>query len=166
MLHFFTVHEKSILLPLLPASFLAVEERDVFQWLIYHGLLSMFPLLTRDKLVIPYVALYGLFVLLYHAPGGRKDAGVSNSIPSILKSFVLACSLVLHIVYLTVPPPDKYPFLFEALIMSLCFSQFVFISIYTNLKQWAPSRLSSQVVTNKKSLWFSLARLQNTYWAL
>lgn len=146
-----------------------MEERDVFQWLIYYALLSMFPLLTRDKLVIPYAALYGLFVLLYHAPGGKKDAGASNSILSILKSFVFACSLVIHVVYLTVSPPDKYPFLFEAVIMSLCFSQFVVISIYMNLRQWAPSKLSSQGDTKKKkSLWFSLARdtrLQNTCWA-
>ncbi|KAH6755955.1 ALG6 [Perilla frutescens var. hirtella] len=110
----FQVHEKSILLPLLPASFLATEEPFVFQWLIYYALLSMFPLLRRDNLVLPYAALYGLFILLYYAPGGRKAAGVSDSIPSILKSSAFALSLVLHIVYITVTPPEKYPFLFEA----------------------------------------------------
>ena len=153
-----TVHEKSILLPLLPASFLVVEEPFVFQWFIHSALLSMFPLLKRDNLVVPYAAMYGLFVLLYHAPGVRKDAGVSSSIPVILKLFASACSLVIHIVYITVTPPEKYPFLFEAVIMSLCFSQFVLILIYINLKQWAPSKISSEADTKKKRLWFSLGR--------
>ncbi|KAL1536906.1 dolichyl-P-Glc:Man9GlcNAc2-PP-dolichol alpha-1,3-glucosyltransferase [Salvia divinorum] len=148
----FQVHEKSILLPLLPASFLAVEEPFVFQWFIHSALLSMFPLLRRDNLVVPYAALYGLFVLLYYAPGVRKDAGVSSSIPFILKLFASACSLVIHIVYITVTPPEKYPFLFEAVIMSLCFSQFVLILIYINLKQWAPSKISSEADTKKKRL--------------
>ncbi|XP_042030998.1 probable dolichyl pyrophosphate Man9GlcNAc2 alpha-1,3-glucosyltransferase isoform X2 [Salvia splendens] len=148
----FQVHEKSILLPLLPASFLAVEEPFVFQWFIHSALLSMFPLLRRDNLVLPYAALYGLFVLLYHAPGVRKDARVSSSIPFILKLFASACSLVIHIVYITVTPPEKYPFLFEAVIMSLCFSQFVLILIYINIKQWAPSKISSEADTKKKRL--------------
>lgn len=146
----FQVHEKSILLPLLPASFLAVEEPFVFQWFIYYALLSMFPLLTRDKLVLPYAALYGLFILLYYASGSRKDTVVSDSIPSILKSFAYALSLILHIIYITVTPPEKYPFLFEAVIMSLCFSQFVLISIYINLKQWSLPKISSQADTKKK----------------
>ncbi|KAG6394382.1 hypothetical protein SASPL_144966 [Salvia splendens] len=148
----FQVHEKSILLPLLPASFLVVEEPFVFQWFIHSALLSMFPLLKRDNLVVPYAAMYGLFALLYHAPGVRKDAGVSSSIPFILKLFAAACSLVIHIVYITVTPPEKYPFLFEAVIMSLCFSQFVLILIYINIKQWAPSKISSEADTKKKRL--------------
>ncbi|KAL3630336.1 hypothetical protein CASFOL_023320 [Castilleja foliolosa] len=125
----FQVHEKSILLPLLPASFLAFEEPFVFRWLIYHALLSMFPLVKRDKLVLSYVALYGLFVLLYYAPGGRKDKRETGCFFSVLKSFAFAFSLFLHITYLT----------------------FVLISIYLNAKQWA-SKTSTHVGVKKKSL--------------
>ncbi|PWA83911.1 ALG6, ALG8 glycosyltransferase family [Artemisia annua] len=57
----FQVHEKSILLPLLPATILAVEEPFVFQWFTQFALLSMFPLLIRDKLLLPYIALYVCF---------------------------------------------------------------------------------------------------------
>ncbi|KAK6150971.1 hypothetical protein DH2020_015903 [Rehmannia glutinosa] len=148
----FQVHEKSILLPLLPASFLALEEPFVFRWLIYFALLSMFPLVRRDNLVLPYGALYGLFVLLYYAPDGRKNAKETDCFYSILKSFALACSLFLHVIYMTITPPDKYPFLFEAVIMMFCFSQFVWISIYLNTKQWALSKTSSPVDAKKKSL--------------
>ncbi|PIN01998.1 Dolichyl-P-Glc:Man(9)GlcNAc(2)-PP-dolichol alpha- 1-_3-glucosyltransferase [Handroanthus impetiginosus] len=148
----FQVHEKSILLPLLPVSFLALEEPSIFEWLIYNALLSMFPLLRRDELVLPYVALYGLFVLLYYVPGGRAVAREAGPFFPKLKSFALACSLFLHVIYLTITPPDKYPFLFEAVIMIFCFSQFVLISLYLNTEQWALSKTPTQMDTKKKSL--------------
>lgn len=134
----FQVHEKSILLPLLPASLLAFEEPFLYRWLTHYALLSMFPLLVRDKLSLPYVALSFLFILLYYAPGRRKEGeaiSLTNLKPSLTLS-LLSCSLTLHIIYLTVTPPEKYPFLFEFLIMLLCFSQFVLLTIYTNIKQW------------------------------
>lgn len=151
----YAVHEKSILLPLLPASLLALEEPFVFEWLTYNGLLSMFPLVTRDKLVVPYIALYGLFTLVFHAPGGREQKHEKEGIPcyfGILKSFLLACSILLHVVYLTITPPRKYPFLFEAIIMLLCFSQFVLIFLYTNTKQWRLLKLSTVPEDRKKQL--------------
>ncbi|KAG8380834.1 hypothetical protein BUALT_Bualt06G0057700 [Buddleja alternifolia] len=148
----FQVHEKSILLPLLPASFLALDEPFVFEWLIYNALLSMFPLLRRDKLVLAYTAIYGLFILLYHAPSGKKDTSKTNRFFSILKLFALACSLFLHVIYMTITPPDKYPYLVEAIIMIFCFSQFVLVLIYSNRKQWALFNTSTQVDTKKKSL--------------
>ncbi|CAN4083214.1 unnamed protein product [Withania somnifera] len=106
----FQVHEKSILLPFLPASFLAIDEPLVFRRLTYFTLLSMFSLLRRDELI--------LFVHCFI----RKDTRETRSPFITLKYFVIACSL-LHVVYLMVTPP-RYPFLFEAVMMLLCFSQF------------------------------------------
>ena len=144
------VHEKSILLPLLPASILAMEEPFLFKWMMHFALLSMFPLLCRDELILPYISLCILFFLLYHAPCGRRDTREAQS-PAILKSFIIAflvlCSLILHIVYLALRPPKKYPFLFEAIIMLLCFSQFVLLAGYTNIKQW---KLSDSKLENKE----------------
>ncbi|KAL8217800.1 hypothetical protein R6Q57_021173 [Mikania cordata] len=135
----FQVHEKSILLPLLPASILAMEEPFVFQWFTQFALLSMFPLLCRDKLLLPYTALYGIFILTYYAPNGKTDTPKPrfwSHMTLFFVVFLLFLSFVLHIVYLTINPPKKYPFLFEAIIMLLCFSQFVFVAVYTNWKQW------------------------------
>ncbi|RZC57799.1 hypothetical protein C5167_005103 [Papaver somniferum] len=133
------VHEKSILLPLLPATLLALEEPLLFRWLTYFALLSMFPLLCRDCLILPYVALLILFVLIYYIPGIRPTKKRESS-PTGLKKLamilVLLCSFFLHIVYVTLRPPQKYPFLFEAVIMLLSCSQFVTIAAYSNLKQW------------------------------
>lgn len=112
----------------------------------------MFPLLRRDKLVLPYAALYGLFILLYYVPGGRKDARETDHIPLLLKSFAFACSLFLHIVYMAITPPDKYPFIFEAVIMIFCFAQFILIWLYLNTRQWALTKTSTRVDTKKKRL--------------
>uniref|UniRef100_A0A5B7BIZ4 Alpha-1,3-glucosyltransferase n=1 Tax=Davidia involucrata TaxID=16924 RepID=A0A5B7BIZ4_DAVIN len=151
----FQVHEKSILLPLLPASLLALEEPFLFRWITHYAMLSMFPLLCRDKLILPYIALFALFILLYYAPGGRQDTRGTHS-PPTLKSFVIAflvlCSFILHIIYLTMRPPEKYPFLFEALIMLLCFSQFMLLAIYTNTKQWMLLKHSTLIDKEKKHL--------------
>lgn len=149
----FQVHEKSILLPLLPASLLALEEPFHFRWLTHYALLSMFPLMCRDKLILPYMALFALFYLLYYAPGGREDTRKMQS-PSSLRSFMLSflvlCSLFLHLVYITLHPPDKYPFLFEAVIMLLCFSQFILLTVYTNAKQWMLLKHSTLMDKDKK----------------
>ncbi|KAJ9561952.1 hypothetical protein OSB04_007112 [Centaurea solstitialis] len=149
----FQVHEKSILLPLLPATILAVEEPFLFQWLTQFGLLSMFPLLSRDKLVLPYMALYGIFICVYYAPNGKPKARSSSSrLASLVIAFPLLLSFALHIIYLTINPPKKYPFLFEAIIMLLCFSQFVLVAIYSNRKQWILSNQQSQIGIQKKQL--------------
>lgn len=161
-----TVHEKSILLPLLPASFLAIDEPFLFKWMMHYALLSMFPLMCRDELILPYISLSALFILLYHAPGGRKEKRVALS-PSNLKSFVVVflvlCSLILHVVYLVVSPPEKYPFLFEAMIVLLCFSQFLFIAGYTNIKQWMTLKDSALENKEKKHLWSFVSGIESLF---
>ncbi|ONK67989.1 uncharacterized protein A4U43_C05F6000 [Asparagus officinalis] len=134
----YQVHEKSIMLPLLPASLLAKKEPLLFGWSVFYALLSMFPLISRDQLVLQYLALFALFGLIYYSPGGRcntKEERLSIRTKALM-SLPLSCSFVLHSIYLVVQPPARYPFLFEALIMSLCFSQFVILTCYTNIKQW------------------------------
>ncbi|XP_011035057.1 PREDICTED: probable dolichyl pyrophosphate Man9GlcNAc2 alpha-1,3-glucosyltransferase isoform X2 [Populus euphratica] len=140
----FQVHEKSILLPLLPATLLAMELPGVHSMLLMLcALLSMFPLLCRDKLVVPYMALYASSILLYLAPSGRRHIMKHLSRPKI--TFLIAmiqflCSLIFHVIYLTIRPPEKYPYLFEAMIMNFCFSHLLGFTVYTNAKQWMLSR--------------------------
>ncbi|KAL8161896.1 hypothetical protein V2J09_013385, partial [Rumex salicifolius] len=151
----FQVHEKSILLPLLPSSLLALEEPSVFRWLTYFAMLSIFPLLCRDKLTLAYFALFALFILLYYAPGVRQDSW-KNSSPSSLRSSLMILagflSLLLHIIYLTMQPPERYPFLFEALIMLLCFTQFLLLALYTNARHWMLSKRYAFTENEKKSI--------------
>lgn len=146
------VHEKSILLPLLPASLLALEEPLLFRWFTYYAMLSMLPLLYRDHLVLPYVALLGLFAFTYYSPYRRRTRTDYSVLQKVLMTLFLL-SLVLHLIYLTLKPPKKYPFLFEAMIMILCFSQFVILTLYANLKQWMLLDCSMQLEKAKKTLW-------------
>lgn len=150
--YLFAVHEKSILLPLLPASLLALQEPHLYGWLMYFGLFSMYPLICRDHLLLQYIAVLGLFVLIYYSPGGSSKKGMS--IPSGAKavlSLALLCSLLLQVLYLQIEPPKRYPFLFDALMMFICFSQFVILTLYTNYKQWMLNS-HSRSVGRKKDL--------------
>ena len=45
-----------MLLPLVPVSLLVADDPDLVLWLQLLGIFSMFPLLVRDKLRIPYWA--------------------------------------------------------------------------------------------------------------
>ncbi|XP_006848211.2 probable dolichyl pyrophosphate Man9GlcNAc2 alpha-1,3-glucosyltransferase [Amborella trichopoda] len=136
----FQVHEKSVLLPLVAMSLLALEEPLLFHWFSCYAMLSMYPLLCRDGLVVPYGALLLLSNLLYFTPqvfgGHRRRERVSFGFRKVLMALCLLSFLVIHVIYLSVTPPKRYPFIFEAFIMVLCFSQFVVIAAYTNMKQW------------------------------
>lgn len=118
-------------------------------------MLSMLPLLYRDHLILPYVALLTLFAFTHYSPYRRcNKGGIDSSVlQKVLMTSSLLCSLVLHLIYLTLQPPKKYPFLFEALIMILCFSQFVIITIYANWKQWMSLDCSVELEKAKKTLW-------------
>lgn len=131
-----------------------MEEPFLHSWLTHYALFSMFPLLARDKLVLPYIALSALFFLLNRAaPNRSKGTRETNSLRSFVTAFFLFCALILHVVYVTVNPPHRYPFLFEALIMLLCFSQFVSLTVYTNAKQWMMLKRSILGDKEKKLLW-------------
>ncbi|KAF8390137.1 hypothetical protein HHK36_024659 [Tetracentron sinense] len=87
---------------------------DAFMgWLMYYGLLSMYPLICRDHLILPYAVLLAVLILMYYSPGGRgaRERGSQDAWKTLLVSSLLLCSLVLQIIYLTLWPPDKYPFL-------------------------------------------------------
>lgn len=60
------MHEKSILLPLLPLTLLAGDERVslLAAWLPVVGAFSMYPLLVRDGVALPYIALTVSYAVL------------------------------------------------------------------------------------------------------
>lgn len=157
------VHEKSILLPLLPASLLALEEPLLFGWLMYYALLSMYPLLCRDRLILQYISVLALFGFIFYSPGGRSGMRANSfSIRKrALMTLPLLCSFILHVIYLSLRPPEKYPFLFEAMIVFLCCFQFVILAFYTNTKQLMLPDCSTWTERGKKDLWS--CNLSKTY---
>merc|ERR1711871_294803 len=51
----FQVHEKSILFPVASALVLILEEPQIVTMFVITATFSMFPLLARDNLVVPYI---------------------------------------------------------------------------------------------------------------
>ncbi|KAL1915325.1 uncharacterized protein VTP21DRAFT_6783 [Calcarisporiella thermophila] len=101
----FQVHEKSILLPLLPALLMSVVtknddkwagiDRDIIAWYNNLAMFSMYPLLQREQLIIPYAALLSVWVWAgknypRHSPPWTRGAlWVSHSI--LLKEVSMQC---------------------------------------------------------------------------
>eukprot|EP00249_Psilotum_nudum_P001193 c13554_g1_i1 orf=151-1635(-) len=139
----YQVHEKSILLPLLPASLLALEEPQLYKLMTSCAMFSMFPLLRRDGLVIPYFALSFLFFLLANWPmlGQRKEHNLANrlTIWHFMELYIFLVGFILILAYMVLPTPTRYPYIFEACITAFMSVHLVIFMVYANLKQWSIS---------------------------
>ena len=85
------VHEKSILLSLVPSTVLMDEDPHFYLWYQILGLFSMFHLLKKDGLVIPYFAViiaYTALVQLIYEDSKPK----SKSFVNIFKSVFIGLS--------------------------------------------------------------------------
>ncbi len=60
----YQVHEKSVLLALFPASLLITADPLFVGWFQVLGTFTMFPLLKRDQLALPYVLCTGIYLCL------------------------------------------------------------------------------------------------------
>mmetsp|Transcript_23622 Transcript_23622/g.59156 ORF Transcript_23622/g.59156 Transcript_23622/m.59156 type:complete len:284 (-) Transcript_23622:27-878(-) len=113
----FQVHEKSILLPLLPVTILLPRHRDVFGSLILVATMSMLPLLQKDGLVVPCVALCVAFaVLLSQLPDPVDPKPTHLLIPVLsMASVMTGVSLQCLELWFVPPPhlPDLYPLLYS-----------------------------------------------------
>jgi len=112
----FQVHEKTILLPLLPVTLLALDYPSLSCWLNLVGCFSMFPLLLRDGLLVPYFVLTAayFFAAVVLAQPRRKWP--------LSLWFVFANAL--HLVHLGVSPPARYPDLFAQIYVTIAFACF------------------------------------------
>lgn len=117
-LFLFQVHEKTVLVPLIPSTFLLLtQNRDIIsivQWINNISTFSLYPLLKKDGLVLQYTVtlllinwLIGGFVL------PRKENLLwPSTLPMILKLIVslsYVAVLGFHIVDASVTPPLRYP---------------------------------------------------------
>jgi alpha-1,3-glucosyltransferase len=122
----FQVHEKSVLLPLLPMTLLlggreglGPEMRAWVGWANILGCWTMFPLLKRDELRIPYITMTLLWAYLLGLPPTSFSlyfTGGSLTLPTKLLhlGFYLAMP-AWHILEALVPPPAGKPDLWVVL---------------------------------------------------
>ncbi|KAF7136657.1 hypothetical protein CNMCM5793_005935 [Aspergillus hiratsukae] len=131
----FQVHEKSVLLPLLPMTLLLASDgglgKDTRAWVGWANILgswTMYPLLKRDELRIPYFVMTGLWAYLMGLPPtsfeiyrSRTPVGESNPVsePHILAELLHSCfylaMIVWHVLEAFVPPPESKPDLWVVL---------------------------------------------------
>ncbi|KAH6660341.1 family 57 glycosyltransferase [Truncatella angustata] len=119
----YQVHEKSVLLPLLPMTVLLAGKeglnKETRAWVGFANILgawTMFPLLERVKLRVPYAVLTGLWAYLLGLPptslgaylGSEKNTWVQWMTALVHWSFYLAMG-VWHVVELFVNPPADKP---------------------------------------------------------
>ncbi|KJA21176.1 glycosyltransferase family 57 protein [Hypholoma sublateritium FD-334 SS-4] len=114
----FQVHEKTILLPLLPVTLLlsgAPIDSAAYSWgaLVNNvAVFSMWPLLKRDGLGLQYIAT----LLLWNRVIGYSPFKLPvKSFVQLLSMGVYAAAILLHILESIVHPPARYPDLFPVL---------------------------------------------------
>jgi alpha-1,3-glucosyltransferase len=114
----FQVHEKTILLPLLPITLLlsgASVDSAVYSWgaLVNNvAVFSMWPLLKRDGLGVQYIATLLLWNrLIGYNPGRLRP----RSFIQLLSIVVYSAILGLHGLEMMITPPSRYPDLFAVL---------------------------------------------------
>jgi len=122
----FQVHEKSILLPLLPLTLLASAREDVsvsdartWEWgLLFNNVatFSMWPLLQRDGQQLQYILLIAFWNYLL----GYNPFSMPKSFIKGFSLVVYGIMMVLHIGESFVPPSPRYPDLYAVLNVLLC----------------------------------------------
>eukprot|EP01038_Epipyxis_sp_PR26KG_P014207 gene14207-19061_t len=172
----YQVHEKSILLCLVPLSLLIQHDPVFISWVQMLGTFTMFPLLKRDGLALPYVACIGIYlsiamVIIANEIEGRNNdkenfnetnhikyfriGGIDiKPLPWWIKTGGIALSyfgmLFLHVLELVYPPPSRYPDLFPALFSLYGVANLVAIFIITLIWQWNLSIIN--ITVNHKTI--------------
>ena len=120
----FQVHEKSILLPLLPMTLmlgakggLGIEMRAWIGWANVLGLWTLFPLLRKDELRVPYFVLGFLWTYLLGLPPTSFSLYARSRSPKEDLSWLIkfihlgsyAAMLIWHVLEAFCPPPARKP---------------------------------------------------------
>ncbi|KAF0700144.1 Aste57867_9332 [Aphanomyces stellatus] len=160
----FQVHEKTILLPLLPVAFLLSEASLLASWFGLVATFSMYFLLVKDGLLLPYVVAlvaytaFGIVpVLLTKSRLALRPSApglLSDGTPSLYHRVYVLVSLVgivvLHVLQATVPPPVKYPHVHEYLFALYACGHFLFALVYATYWQWTASVDDEDQATKSK----------------
>ncbi|KIK01855.1 glycosyltransferase family 57 protein [Laccaria amethystina LaAM-08-1] len=114
----FQVHEKSILLALMPVTLLlsgAPVDSPVYSWGVLVNnvaVFSMWPLLKRDGLAVQYIAT----LLLWNRIIGYNPVRLPpKSFIQFISMAAYAAAIALHVLEWVITPPARYPDLFAVL---------------------------------------------------
>lgn len=154
------VHEKSILLPLLPITLLAATEPAAALWAPIVGCFSMYPLLVRDGAAAAYCGTIALYLValwpavrrLLAVPGqggkGKPKGQAPKAGPfsdllawgkarhDVLGMMGLLGVLAMHAARELVEPPARLPWLHDRACITASFGFFALLGLYLQVRQW------------------------------
>ncbi len=148
----YQVHEKSILLALLPVTLLAPELPALAAWLPAVAAFSMYPLLKKDGLSLAYVALLLLWAAFTLPAQANRTAVMGRTwmhgltscgLPLIFRTSV-GLALGVHAAAAVLEPPKRLPYIFDALITALSFLHFAAAALYIQVLMWRQGHEKSQ----------------------
>ncbi|CAO3654834.1 unnamed protein product [Mucor hiemalis] len=127
----FQVHEKSILLPLLPVTLLVLEEPVATTIFTNVAMFSMFPLLKREDLVLPYYITSFMWNWLVGGYNLKTPFYTKLSTWGIHLVFVLW-----HIAEAYVEPPSNLPDLYTVINVLISCGLFSMLFVYYVYRQF------------------------------
>ena len=155
----FQVHEKSVLLPLLPMTLLLADDgaggispraRAWVGWANALGAWTLYPLLKRDGLATPYAVLAWLWAYLLGLPPtswrlyGPADPALPRGTKALHVGFYVAM-LVWHAVEKFVKPPEGKPDLWVVMNCVVGAAGFGVCYVWCTWQAWVKSGLADRV---------------------
>lgn len=132
----FQVHEKSILLPLMPALMLLIhEERQAVSWFVQIALFSMYPLLFKDDLQLPYWVMAVGWCLLCGFPTCPASESNTSSFVIFLQWLSTMAMMAIHAADIYISPPAHLPDIYVVLNVMFSCGMFGLFMIYFNYQQ-------------------------------
>lgn len=120
------VHEKTILVPLLPISLITIFNSPyIFQFVTVISTFSLYPLLVLDRLRMPYFIFQGLFLYIssLHIRNLENWTEKRNFMFWYLGIAFIHCLEIFE-------PPSKYPYLFDLIVACYSFAGFVYVWVF------------------------------------
>ncbi|KAK6459944.1 glucosyltransferase required for N-linked glycosylation pathway [Scheffersomyces coipomensis] len=130
----FLVHEKSILIPLIPTTLLLLidpSQIDIIQWINNVGSFSLYPLLKKEDLVLQYAVSNFLINWLI---GPKLLLSNHNLFYSLIIKGSYFLMIVYHILDFSLPPPQRFPDLWVILNIAISFGAFSIFFLWLNYK--------------------------------
>ena len=145
----FHVHEKTILLVTLPVNLLVNSHPLFVLWFNVVSAFSMYPLLTKDGLILPMWALCGIFIvvmvcsclksccLYQYILVSIKSVSCRLNVMAIILQIVLSLGILFGLCVLShvISPPTSLPDIFAVLISAYCCCLFIFTLVYLSYIQ-------------------------------
>lgn len=147
----YQVHEKQILIPLLPLCMLYGRYPLLAAWASVVAAMSMFPLLHREGLLLAYAATVAIHFAIVSS---TCDTNRSNRMMYFITVFGMACAavgVILHLALIFGKPPEAAPDIFVLLItgyacahLCLIYAVMVYL-VWTDTTLQAPNSTATKI---------------------